>query len=170
MNSKEFKERYMPHYKLLYRVAYRLEGNPQDAEDLLQDMYLKLWRQRDRLPENSIKTNYLITIIQNMYRDRHRVNRLNMSAEIHDDIKIDPTNGIDVQVEQKEDAERMNHLINLLPEKERKIAQMCMVDGMSYEDIGNTTGLSNGNIRIIIMRIRNKLKYQFFKLTGTWKN
>ncbi len=93
-----------------------------------------------------------------------------MSAEIHDDIKIDPTNGVDVQVEQKEDAERMNHLINLLPEKERKIAQMRMVDGMSYEDIGNTTGLSNGNIRIIIMRIRNKLKYQFFKITETWKN
>lgn len=126
MNSKEFKERYMPHYKLLYRVAYRLEGNPQDAEDLLQDMYLKLWRQRDRLPENSIKTNYLITIIQNMYRDRHRVNRLNMSAEIHDDIKIDPTNGIDVQVEQKEDAERMNLTLSICYRKKNERSHRCV--------------------------------------------
>ncbi len=170
MDSIEFKERYMPHYKLLYRVAYRLEGNSQDAEDLLQDMYLKLWRQRDRLPEDSIKTNYLITVIQNMYRDRHRANKPDMSVELHDDIKADPDDGLDVQVEQKEDAERIIRLINRLPEKERKIAQMRMVDGMSYEDIGNTTRLSNGNIRVIIMRVRNKLKYQFLKITGTWKN
>ena len=49
MDAREFKQRFMPHYKLLYRVAYYLTGNALDAEDLLQDMYLKLWQKRDDL-------------------------------------------------------------------------------------------------------------------------
>ena len=47
MTAQEFKQRFMPHYRLLYRVAYHLTANAQDAEDLLQDMYLKLWQKRD---------------------------------------------------------------------------------------------------------------------------
>ena len=47
MDAREFKQRFMPHYKLLYRVAYHLTANAQDAEDLLQDLYLKLWQKRE---------------------------------------------------------------------------------------------------------------------------
>ena len=50
MDAREFKQRYMPHHQVLYRVAYHLTGNEQDAEDLLQDLYLKLWQKRDNLP------------------------------------------------------------------------------------------------------------------------
>ena len=49
MNAQEFKRRFMPFHRLLYRVAFHLTGNVQNAEDLLQDTYLKLWQKRNEL-------------------------------------------------------------------------------------------------------------------------
>ena len=63
MDAQEFKQRFMPHYKLLYRVAYHLTGNAQDAEDLLQDMYLKLWQKREDLKEETDTQAYLVTMM-----------------------------------------------------------------------------------------------------------
>ena len=59
MDAREFKQRFMPHHRLLYRVAYHLTGNAQDAEDLLQDMYLKLWQKRDDLPDEAMKEDLM---------------------------------------------------------------------------------------------------------------
>ena len=73
MDAREFKQRFMPHYKLLYRVAYHLTGNAQDAEDLLQDMYLKLWQKRDELPEEATKEAYLVTMIRRLFIDQRRL-------------------------------------------------------------------------------------------------
>ena len=57
-----------------------------------------------------------------------------------------------------------------LPEKEGKVLRMHIVEDRSYEEIERDTGLSQGNIRIIIMRAKQKLKQQFKKLTKTWTN
>lgn len=91
MDAREFKQRFMPYYKLLYRVAYHLTGNVQDAEDLLQDLYLKLWQKRDSLPgleidgqrERQGKSNevYLVTTMRNLFVDQRRMKRLDTSAE-----------------------------------------------------------------------------------------
>lgn len=53
MDSAKFKDIYMPFHKQLYKVAYGLTQNQQDAEDLLQDVYLRLWKKRDKLPPQS---------------------------------------------------------------------------------------------------------------------
>ena len=64
----------------------------------------------------------------------------------------------------------MEELIQQLPERDGKIIQMHLVEEKSYEEIERDTGLSQGNIRIIVMRTRQKLKQQFQKLTKTWTN
>lgn len=79
MDAREFKQRFMPHYKLLYRVAYYLTGNAQDAEDLLQDMYLKLWQKRDDLKEETDTQAYLVTMMKNLFIDQRRHKHLDAS-------------------------------------------------------------------------------------------
>ena len=49
MDTAEFKQQFLPYHRKLYRVAFRLTGNPQDAEDMVQEAYLKLWNKRDEL-------------------------------------------------------------------------------------------------------------------------
>ena len=51
MDAASFKQQFLPCHAKLYRVAFRLMGNVQDAEDMVQEAYLKLWKKRDELSE-----------------------------------------------------------------------------------------------------------------------
>jgi len=49
MDAAEFKQQFLPYHRKLYRTAFRLTENPQEAEDMVQEAYLKLWNKRDEL-------------------------------------------------------------------------------------------------------------------------
>lgn len=169
MDSREFKQRFMPHHKLLYRVAYHLTGNQQDAEDLLQDMYLKLWQKRDNLPNEATKETYLISMMRNLFVDQRRLKRLDTSELKNEDSPPDERS-MDRQIDAKDEAQQMVGLIQQLPERDARIIKMHLMEEHSYEEIEQDTGLSQGNIRIIVMRSKKKLKEQFIIITKTWTN
>lgn len=164
MDAREFKQRFMPHYKLLYRVAYHLTGNTQDAEDLLQDMYLKLWQKRDNLPEEATKEAYLVSMIRRLHIDQQRLKRLDTSVELKNEEGPPDERSLDHQVDSRDEAQQMEGLISRLPERDGKIIRMNLMEERSYEEIEQDTGLSQGNIRIIVMRTKQKLRQQFLKI------
>ena len=170
MNAQEFKQRYMPHYRLLYRVAYHLTANAQDAEDLLQDMYLKLWQKRDSLTDEATKENYLVAMMRNLFLDQRRIKRLDTSAELKEENSPPDERSLDHQIDSKDELQQMEGLISELPDRDAKIIQMHLMENRSYEEIEQDTGLSQGNIRIIVMRTKKKLKQQFQNITKTWTN
>ncbi len=170
MDAQEFKQRFMPHYKLLYRVAYHLTGNAQDAEDLLQDMYLKLWQKRDDLPNEAMKEAYLVTMTRRLFIDQRRLKHIDASAELKEELSPPDERSLDHQMDTKDEAQQMEGLISELPERDGKIIRMHLIEDRSYEEIEQDTGLSQGNIRIIVMRTKQKLKQQFIKITKTWTN
>ena len=170
MDAQGFKQRFMPHYMLLYRVAYHLTGNAQDAEDLLQDLYLKLWQKRDDLPDEAMKEAYLVTMIRRLFLDQRRLKHVDTSAELKEDASPPDERSLDHQIDARDEARQMEGLIRQLPERDAKIIQMHLMEERSYEEIEQNTGLSQGNIRIIVMRTRQKLKQQFQKITKTWTN
>ncbi|MBR5728758.1 MAG: RNA polymerase sigma factor [Prevotella sp.] len=170
MDAREFKKRFMPHHKLLYRVAYHLAGNAQDAEDLLQDMYLKLWQKRDDLPDEAMKDAYLVTMMRRLFLDQRRLKHIDASTELKEELSPPDERSLDRQIDTKDEAMQMEGLIKQLSERDAKIIQMHLMEDRSYEDIERDTGLSQGNIRIIVMRSKLKLKQQFQKITKTWTN
>ena len=170
MDAQEFKQRFMPHYKLLYRVAYHLTGNAQDAEDLLQDMYLKLWQKRDDLPNEAMKEAYLVTMMRRLFIDQRRLKHIDASAALKEELSPPDERSLDHQMDTKDEAQQMEGLISELPERDGKIIRMHLIEDRSYEEIEQDTGLSQGNIRIIVMRTKQKLKQQFIKITKTWTN
>lgn len=63
MTSGEFKQRYLGYHAVLYRTTFSLTHDACNAEDLLQELYLKLWQKRDSLPELSNIESYLSIIM-----------------------------------------------------------------------------------------------------------
>ena len=168
MNAQEFKQRFMPHYRLLYRVAYHLTATAQDAEDLLQDLYLKLWQKRDSLTDEAMKESYLVAMMRNLYLDQHRLKHIDTSAELKEESSPPDERSLDHQIDSQDELQQMEGLISELPDRDAKIIQMHLVEERSYEEIEHDTGLSQGNIRIIVMRTKKKLQQQFRNITKSW--
>ena len=154
----------MPHYRLLYRVAFHLTGHAQDAEDLLQDLYLKLWQKRDDLPDEAMRDAYLVTMMRNLFVDQRRLKRLDASAELKNGDDPPDERNLNYQIDARDEVRQLEGLIRELSERDAKIIQMHVVDDRSYEEIERDTGLSQGNIRIIVMRTKKKLKEQLKRL------
>ena len=168
MDASEFKQRFMPFHRRLYRVGYHLTGNAQDAEDLLQDTYLKLWQKRDDLREEAMTEAYLVTLMQNLYRDQRRLKRIATSEDIENHADPPDERTLSSTIEATDEAQQMGILMDKLPERNSTILKMHLMEDKSYEEIEHETGLSQGNLRIIMMRTKQKLKQQYLKLTKTW--
>ena len=73
MDANDFKRRFLPYHQKLYRTAFRLMGNAQDAEDMVQEVYLKLWKKREELPPDIRNTEaYCVTPTKNLCLDARR--------------------------------------------------------------------------------------------------
>ena len=162
MDANQFKELFLPYHAKLYRVAFRLMENTQDAEDMVQEAYLKLWKKRDELP-NDIQSMeaYCITLVKNICYDALRLSQLDEDGRSPEEISRPGSRNIAAEIEIKEEANQVMKLISQLPEQQQLIIQMRDVDDRSYEEIEEATGLSPINIRVLLSRARKKIREQF---------
>jgi len=164
MTAQEFKQRFMPFHRLLYRVAYHTTGNQQDAEDLLQDTYLKLWTKRDDLPPDAQTEAYLITLMRNLYRDQRRLKSNIVHETYEPDKSYEP---YEEEEEALDNRAELRSLIDRLPDKQREVMKAHIVEDKTYEEIQRDTGLSNGNIRVIITRAKQTIIKLWNQKTST---
>ena len=168
MSPQEFKERFIPYHKMLYRVAFCLTNNVQDAEDLLQDTFLHMWQKRELLTSNSVNEAYLIIMLRNIYLNKTRQKTIDTSTPLETTYALADLDRPDTKAERRNEAFLMKELIEHLPPKERSIITMYLIDELSYDEIERGTRLKQGNIRQIVMRSRKKLQEQFSKIAQIW--
>jgi len=164
MDAVIFKQRFMPHWRHCFWVAWRLTGSTQDAEDLVQEAFLKLWMKRDSFDAVDNDEAYLATLICHLYLDQRRRKHVSMAAKPIEDIPV--TDGDDLMslVEIRNEVEQVARLIEQLPMKQQQVITMHAIDQLSAEEINNQTGLSFVNIRTLLSRARKNLRALFNKL------
>ena len=170
MSPQEFKERFMPYHRMLYRVAFGFTGNVQDAEDLLQDTFMRMWQKRELLTSEHVNEAYLIIMMRNLHLDRLRMKTPDTSIPLESVCMPSDQNRPDDKAERRNEAFLMKELIEHLPQKEKDIIRMYLLEELSYEEMEACTGMKQGNLRQIVLRTRNKLKEQFTKIAQSWKN
>lgn len=164
MTANEFKTRYLAYHKRLYRLAYVMTSDPHDAEDLLQDLYMKMWQVRDTLTQIDNPEAFMATVMRRMYFDRMRRGDINAETIWLGGVTEIPSEyNIEACVEQRDDCEALEQFIAQLPPKEQKVIRLSVLEEKDYNEIGEITGLTQGNIRVLVMRAKNKIKEQFIK-------
>lgn len=85
MQATEFKQLFLPCHRRLFSVAYRLAGNVQTAEDMVQETFLRLWTQRDKIGNPDNPEAYSVTVLRRLFYDRMRTARL---PEVDKDVGV----------------------------------------------------------------------------------
>lgn len=144
----------------LYRVAFSISRNAAEAEDMVQETFLRVLRHRDRLPEIRDARVWLIRIVWNLVLDRKRRQKTRPENEdIADLVRVLPAQ--ELRADQAViSAQRHAHvlaLIDRLPRKEREALLLCALDELSNGEIAAVLGITESSVRSRLFRARREL-------------
>ncbi|WP_294470808.1 RNA polymerase sigma factor [uncultured Bacteroides sp.] len=161
MDAADFKQQFLPCHRKLFKVAFQLMGNTQDAEDMVQEAYLKLWNKRDQLANVLNAEAYSVTLIKNLCYDALRSPQLDEDDRVPEELNLSAEANIAGEMERRDEVNQVQMLIGRLPQQQRKVIVLRDMNGCSFEEIEQTTGLNAINIRVLLSRARKKIREQF---------
>lgn len=153
----DFNNIWIPLADRFYRVAYYLLESEEDAEDALQELYLKLWAARSGLSAVQNPSAYGISMLKNICIDRIR-KRMVRKAEPLDKVPHPEDTHTESRTDIKDALRYLLQEMEKLPDKQRVVLRMRAVEGLEYEDIARRTGLSEVYIRVLVTMARKTLR------------
>ena len=165
----EFQKEAVVHLNSLYNYALHLTMNPSDAEDLVQETYLKAYRFFNSFERGTNCKAWLFKILKNNYINRFRKNSKEPGKVDYDLIKDFYHSIKDVQNDTTETDsdyfhsllhEEVHQALHSLPEEFREVIQLCDIDGFTYEEIANMVESPIGTVRSRLYRGRKLLREQ----------
>ncbi|GHU71922.1 DNA-directed RNA polymerase sigma-70 factor [Bacteroidia bacterium] len=160
MDAATFKQIYLPLHVSLYRMAFHLVGNQEDAEDLVQECYIKLWQLRHDMQSIQNPESFSITMIKNFSLDFLRKTKPETISTEMLQIGVQSS---EKQIEQRDELEKIQIIVNQLPAKQKQVVKLKYWNDLPDEDIARQTGLQRGNIKMILSRTRKLIQEQYFK-------
>lgn len=158
MRQDKFKQIILPLTDKLFRLALRITGNKEDAEDVVQDALFNIWRKKEEW--NSIENleAYCFRSTRNIALDKLslRENRTEAIPPGYD--KPDLDGNIQVQIEKREQIEELEGLIRRLPEKQQTIFHLREVENFSYREIADILKITEEQVKVGLFRARQKLR------------
>ncbi|MDR1525499.1 MAG: sigma-70 family RNA polymerase sigma factor [Tannerella sp.] len=154
----------MPLRNQLLSYARRLLGDVAEAEDIIQEVYMKLWYMRSELQSyNSIKA-LSVHITKNLCLNRIKLRRDRVEEGLDGLVVLNEEPEPDIALEQKDHLEHVLRIMDGLPGLQQTVLRMKHLEGLEVEEIAELTGSSPEAVRMNLSRARKKVKEQFFKM------
>lgn len=154
-SEKEFLTRIEQHKGILYKVARIYFEDQNDRDDLIQEMLYQLWISYEQFQHKSSYSTYMYRICVNtailFFKKEKKKNQLSESLSHH----IERTDNTSDETEEK-----VNLLYHAIAELDKieKAFMLYYLEGFSHQEIAQNIGISEGNARIKLHRIKEKLK------------
>ncbi len=153
-----FTELMRGHYAFVYAIVIGIVNNPNDAEEIVQDTFLKVHRGMAQYEDREKFKNWLAEIARNSARDWLRKQRVNTVSidEMHKHTLL-TTDSPDEQLIRREERELIRRAMETLSQKDRDIARSYYLEGASYDELMRAHGLSYKAISFRLSRAKQKL-------------
>ena len=160
-----FETLYRRHRGPLYRFMLRQAGDAGAAEELFQDVWMRVIDSRERYEVRARFTTWLYTIAHNRLADHHRARRpaVSLSQEEGEEVLESLSDGgpaVEVRLDDKRALARMLEALAELPEAQREAFLMQQEGGMSLEEIAAATGAGRETVK-------SRLRYALAKLRAS---
>ena len=163
MEQEQFKIEVVPLRGKLSGCARRLLDDPQDVEDVVQEVFLKMWYIREELDRYESVEALAVQITKHLCLNRLRAFRYRQE-KLSDSAVITADDNPYVALEQKDSVSQVMHIMELLPGLQQTILRMKHVDGFEVKEIAELTGSSPEAVRVNLSRARKKVQELFLKM------
>lgn len=164
MRLEEFKSEILPLRDKLFRIALGIIRSREEAEDVVQDVMLKVWDRPDGWKDVGSMEAYCCVMARNMSLGRLalRGNHTEELSGTHE--KSGGDESLREQVEKEESLRVLHELIDRLPEHQRTIVRLRDVEGMSYEEISRILQVTEDKVKVTLFRARKEIKELFLRI------
>jgi RNA polymerase sigma-70 factor (ECF subfamily) len=150
----------MPHLDAAFNLARWLTGNTTDAEDVVQDAYLRAFRYFDAFRGDNFRV-WLLTIVRNSFLDwlkDNRTGRQLFQTAPEDMDWADPAPSPEAMLLDRVDSETLGTLMAQLPAEYREVLILREIEDLSYKDIAAVTAAPPGTVMSRLSRARLALR------------
>lgn len=163
MELETFQTTVLPLRERLLQISSRLTEDRADAEDIVQEVLLRLWNIRDRLDAYHSVEALAVQVTKNLSLDRLRT-RKRPEGEVELLVLDSNAKNPAEQLEERDSAACIRRLIDRLPPLQQTIIRMKDVEGYEIAEIAGITGTTPEAIRVNLSRGRKKIREQFLQL------
>jgi RNA polymerase sigma-70 factor (ECF subfamily) len=169
--EKEFLEEAVPSMNFLYSFARHLTGNPNDADDLVQDTFLKAYKFWDKYEKGTNIRAWLFRIMKNSYINRYRKEVKEPNLVDFDEIQEFYTSLKEVTNDEQDLEAKIfsgildddvSKALDSLPPDFKTVVILCDIEGLSYEEIADFIDIPVGTVRSRLHRGRKMLQSHLF--------
>ena len=152
--------------QMVFTIVCKIINNREDAEDITQEIFIKVFKSLDSFKEESEFSTWLYRIAYNTTLSEIRKRKI-VFASFDDDLSTVKEEAINENIEELETEERIFYLeqaLKTLPPEDALLITMFYLDNQSIEEISRISNLTQANVKVKLHRIRKKLAIEINKL------
>jgi RNA polymerase sigma-70 factor (ECF subfamily) len=164
MTRLEFNNHVLQLSRRLYLVAFRFLKSREEAEDAVQEVFIRLWNKKEKLDEyNSIEALATTTIKNYCIDQLRKIRTIAIEGNINQAAVYQHGPSPDEQLERVETAQILHDIIAGLPELYKEIIMKREIEGLSYEEIALITSQNINTLRVNLSRARKMIREEYNK-------
>lgn len=165
MDLEAFKNRVIPAKNKLYRFALRFLGNEEEAKDIVQEVFIRVWNGREKMHEVENWEAWCMRVTRNLSLDRLRFLNRNTTRPMEESFGLKHAAPSPHEfTEMGESIQKITQMIGSLPEKQRQIIHLRDVEGYSYLEICEILELDINQVKVNLFRARSAVREKMTKI------
>jgi RNA polymerase sigma factor (sigma-70 family) len=163
MDLATYKSEILPVKNKLYRFAVRMLGNPAEAQDVVQEVLIKVWKQRDRLDAIENIEAWCMRLTKNQAIDKLRLkNRHTQDLDTVYDLQGNGQSPY-AKTAANDTFRQITTLMEGLPAKQKQVMHLRDIEGLSYQEISEVLEMPMSNVKVNLFRARQQIRAQLVK-------